>query len=242
MIKIAFCDDDPHSLEMIRQRTEDFFRGVSEDASFFEFSSPENLVYEMEDGSLYDLLILDVVMPRMNGLAVAAKIRRFLPNALLIFISDYPHYVFDVFQFKTFRFIPKSQLSTRLPETLADVLEYFKSLEQDYLVLPGKRSFERIPYEEIVVIVQQGKYSDIRKSDGTHSFARMSLAALFLDLPKSSFVKISRSEVCHLGHIDKIESGLLYLDNGEVIPVSHGKVQKITEALLQYWKGKSLHL
>ena len=57
MIKIAFCDDDPHSLEMIRQRTEDFFRGVSEDASFFEFSSPENLVYEMEDGSLYDLLL-----------------------------------------------------------------------------------------------------------------------------------------------------------------------------------------
>ncbi|MBN2231594.1 MAG: ABC transporter substrate-binding protein [Deltaproteobacteria bacterium] len=46
----------------------------------------------LDAGRLFDLVITDVVMPGMDGYALAAEISRRLPRARLFFISGYPDY------------------------------------------------------------------------------------------------------------------------------------------------------
>jgi DNA-binding NarL/FixJ family response regulator len=38
-----------------------------------------------------DLILLDIVLPRMNGIQAARKIRQFSPNTKLLFVSVEPH-------------------------------------------------------------------------------------------------------------------------------------------------------
>lgn len=45
----------------------------------------------------YDIYILDIEMQGMNGLELAKTIRTNEPNALIIFLTSYSEYVFDVF-------------------------------------------------------------------------------------------------------------------------------------------------
>ena len=52
----------------------------------------------------YDIYILDIEMQGMNGLELAKTIRTNEPNALIIFLTSYSEYVFDVFEVITFDF------------------------------------------------------------------------------------------------------------------------------------------
>ena len=66
--------------------------------------------YVEEQGTVYDVFILDIEMQGMNGLELAQKIREKDSNCLIIFLTNYSQYVFSVFEVITFDFLPK-QLS-----------------------------------------------------------------------------------------------------------------------------------
>ena len=52
--------------------------------------SPEAALASAADTPPYDLLMTDVIMTKMNGIDLAAQIRRVLPDIKVLFCSGYP--------------------------------------------------------------------------------------------------------------------------------------------------------
>jgi DNA-binding response OmpR family regulator len=69
MIRILLVDDDPHICEIIREYAK------AEDWEFREAGNGEDAV-KMFSGAEFDLVVLDVMMPRMDGWAVLKIIRK----------------------------------------------------------------------------------------------------------------------------------------------------------------------
>ena len=55
--------------------------------------------------TFFDLILLDIEMPGVTGMEIAEKIKPFLPNVKIIFITSHVEYAIDAFEF-IFSFTP----------------------------------------------------------------------------------------------------------------------------------------
>ena len=71
MIQIAFCDDDQTVLDQLSALLEKYRAQRCVQIQCTAFHSPLDLLAEIEKGTRYDILFLDVIMPAENGITVS---------------------------------------------------------------------------------------------------------------------------------------------------------------------------
>ena len=80
MIKAAFCDDDIPALKEIRGFFDRYRRERNREIVHTAFRSPLDLLAEIERGTRFDVLFLDILMPGQIGIEAAAEIRGYDSN------------------------------------------------------------------------------------------------------------------------------------------------------------------
>jgi DNA-binding NtrC family response regulator len=82
MIKIAIVDDEQDILDMIQK----YLKRVGNfDVSIF--NNPENALISIDKS--FDIILLDIMMPQMNGLDVLKKLQEKNPNSKVIMMTAY---------------------------------------------------------------------------------------------------------------------------------------------------------
>ena len=102
MIKIAICDDEMTFVDKINTLISEWSAQNQYFSVIQTFSNGQNLIYDIEDGQHYDLVILDIEMPAINGMEVADAIRRLLPDILVIFVTSHTEYALDAYELSIF--------------------------------------------------------------------------------------------------------------------------------------------
>ena len=91
MLSIAVCDDE----ELHRKRTVALIRNMPgfENSLIREFSRAENLLDSIsEDSYLPDIAVLDILMDEIDGIDLAVKLNRLVPECQIIFLTGYISY------------------------------------------------------------------------------------------------------------------------------------------------------
>ena len=87
---------------------EDCLRQYGSIGEIAAYTSSDNLLYDItEDSFFFDLILLDIEMPGSTGMETAEKIKPFLPNVKIIFITSHIEYAIDAFELSIFRYVPK---------------------------------------------------------------------------------------------------------------------------------------
>ena len=107
MIYIAVCDDDALFLTRICAYVEEIFEERKEQCQIILYDSPHKLMKGLSEGKT-DILLLDIDMPGISGMEIAAKLKAEKESLLLIFVTSYEAFVYDTFQYQPFDFIRKS--------------------------------------------------------------------------------------------------------------------------------------
>lgn len=139
MIRIAVCDDEVIFVRCLRDMVEALFEKQGMEFQCFVYTSAPELIraHRKEE---FQLLFLDIDMPEMSGMELAAEIRAMNSAAALIFVSSHSDFVFESFQFQPFRFLRKEWLAEELPDAVKAYCEnYAKSGQTARLVLDDKR-------------------------------------------------------------------------------------------------------
>ena len=89
MLRISICDDEQDMLSNVQEVTELFFRTHCVDCDIHTYQRSDNLQYDLQDGVFYDLFLLDIEMPGLDGMALAQEIHAALPAAKIIFITSH---------------------------------------------------------------------------------------------------------------------------------------------------------
>ncbi len=103
----------------------------------------------MEDGEYYDILLLDIEMPGLNGIELTNKVKKYLPDAITIFVTSYEQYVYKSFEVQPYRFIPKKDAVKMLPAAVKDALGLAFEREGKFYVAENQRVLEKIPLKSI---------------------------------------------------------------------------------------------
>ena len=235
MLRIAVCDDEKDLTESNKAILEAVLKEVGVTGEITTYTDSRNLLYDItEDNFHYDLLLSDIEMPNISGMELAERIKPFLPDIRIIFITSHIEYAIDAFELSIFRYVPKSDTEKRLPAAIKDAVSLINLEADKCYTIQAKGRFEKIPFRDILYIERDGKNTAINTADGV-SKVRKSLQVVFDELNSEEFIFIDRGYIVNLIHIMQIKNNTAVLKNGVILPISRSHLQTVKEQINSYW-------
>ena len=194
MIRIAVLDDDPMYIERIRQITETCMRQLEMRYEIHDYETGQSVLDDLRKEIYYDLYLLDVQLPDMNGLEVAKRIRHRWSDPIVIYITNYVKYAVDAYELITYRYIPIEFLEEKLPKAYAsmgDILRKQEKRRRTYVVERYAQK-ETILYRDIYYLKKDRKYVILVHKDGETS-VRKTMSEIIEELGENEFLLIDRS-------------------------------------------------
>lgn len=236
LVRIAICDDEKEAVALHGNIIKGSLQSCGIGYEINTYTSGSNLLSDItEDGFFYDLILSDIEMPDVTGMELAEKIKPFLPNSKVIFITSHIEYAIDAFELSIFRYVPKNDLGNRLKAAVIDAAKLIElEAGKEYLIQAAGR-VEKIAYKDIFYVQRDGgKNSEIYSNAGI-SKVRKSLQQVFAELDAPEFLFIDRGCIVNIIQIMKVVDGMAFLKNGEALPISRSHLQEVKRQINRYW-------
>jgi two-component system response regulator LytT len=242
-MRILVVEDEQHSREELCYLLSQLEPQASIEAFDRATQAWEQLEQLELEGQSVDLIFLDIQMPGMNGLELAARITRLKSAPSIVFATANPQHAITAFELEGLDYVLKPYRSARLKQTLERVQKIRMGIKTDTSI-----QLEKIwASQGEVGVLLDPKEILYCKADGdtvnactskTQSFAlRLSLQDLELRFPNGPFVRVHKSFLVNLDHVRQIEpyfSGrfrLLLSDHASRVPLSRQYARKLRERL-----------
>lgn len=238
MVKIAIVDDSIEILASIRKIVENITIKFLDDQELeiYTYARAELLIYDLEEHVHFDIFLLDVEMPDMNGIELAKNIRKMQENGYIIFLTSHPQFAIRGYDRKVraYQYLLKETMNSRLPEVMEDVIRRCLREEKQYYFIVNQHRMEKLKYQNIIHIKKDGKNCMIVMVDGVHT-DRTTLENIMGCLDTAMFLPIERGCIVNIEHICKIQRNEVYMDNGDILEISRNNIQKVKKRVSRYW-------
>ena len=107
MYRVAICDDTSLQREINADLLEIYSSRNIQDFDVRLFASGTELLSYIRKNGAFDIYILDQVMPLMDGISTAEKVRTLDEDGIIIFVSSVSDAVFDAFKVRAFGYLLK---------------------------------------------------------------------------------------------------------------------------------------
>ena len=228
MLAFAVCDDEQVAARSVAGLLKRELARRSVEAELQIFTQSRELAALLEQGTHFDALFADIDMPELDGIRLGKLYRAELKGCLLVFISNREDLVFDAFQARPFRFIPKSQLKTMLPQVLRDILVELQGDRKLSFPTGGGGTVLLRP-ERIAFVEAVRKHQLIHDGQGVHEVSS-AFQAIADQLAPYDFVRCHKSYLVNCRFIRAIAKTELTLDDGTVIPVGRTYLSQVQDA------------
>lgn len=245
-MKIAVCDDDIDYLKNVFQPIiEKAVKQSGADARVTFFGDGKQLLERFsEDG--FDLVILDIDMPKINGKELAGELRLLDSSFFLVFATSYRDEVYNTIPYRINAFVTKDgkpeKIIAELSRVISERLKFSPELYSVEINSNGEKKLARFAVNDLFYFccVKRKIYLHTGKRDYLLSESRFaSIEERFLS---KGFYEICRGWIVNISKISLVERTAVTLDNGERLPLSRGRYEKLQKILLSNitWECKGL--
>ena len=237
MIHIAVCDDSKEFRtsfdRMLRRFCGEIFPGTLSYALETDFRSGEEVLRYTETNSL-DVLFLDIDMPDMDGLELAKRLTGSFPDLVIIFVSGYDHFVYDVFEFHPFAFLRKETLSCELPKTLKRLADKLDA-DSKRVALQTVDGVKTVSAKDVLYITSNKNYYDLHMKNGGVLSCRGTLkhaSAVFLPF---DFYQIHSAFLVNLDQISRFDKDGVYMgEENKRLPIAQRRLAGFRQAYARF--------
>lgn len=217
MIKIALCDDDVKVAHLIESYIQEMNLQECILDVFYDGSSLVD--YLMSNNEGYNIYLMDIEMPELNGIDTATSIRQRDNKAAIIFITDHQEFVYDVFEVLPFRFLRKPVDKDEVSRALAAALLHIKSYGQLFFFHIGHEKHQ-LPYHEILYFEGFGRKIHIHTLHGQKMEIYGKISDVMKHLTTDLFAQTHVSFIVNLEHVRSIRQAEITLAGEIVLPIS----------------------
>jgi two-component system LytT family response regulator len=181
-------------------------------------------LYQVLQSTEIDLLICDVEMPQINGLDL---IRAMDKTPHVVLMTSYPDFALQGFEVDAVDYLVKPFSFDRFLKSMYKVsramgISGVASPENmpspgDHFFIRSEQRYIKIQFSDVLYIEALKDYVKVVTSSQAY-LAALNLKALEDNLPSGEFMRIHRSYIVNLSHIEEVSNTDIYL-NGITIPV-----------------------
>ena len=201
-MKVAIVDDLKTELEMLRGYLMDFAVAESKE---FDISTYESGDRFLEDFSgQFDLILMDIDMPGLNGIDTARAIRKVDESVVLMFVTAMPQYALTGYEVDAIDYVIKPVSYPDFALKLKKALRYVKQVKADEpVVLPTKEGLVTLNISEIYYVESALHYCIYHTKDKEYR-VRENISAVEQRLSPFGFARCNAGYLVSLKHVKAI--------------------------------------
>lgn len=237
MIEIALCDDNAEDAEAIAALAGGFAAEHSEfPIRLRSFTSAAELLQAVEESSGFDLYILDVMMPEMNGIRLAEIIRGRGGQAEILFLTVSREYAVEAFAVRASGYLLKPVSKAAFDAEVLRAVQKLTNEKSAALTVKTRDGMRRIRLHELVMIESFNHTRALTLSDGGVLETPATLSELFEALSsRKNFYMPHRAYIVNLDYSMGIRRCELLMPGNRRIPISRRQYSVMQELFSNYF-------
>lgn len=192
-MNICIVDDENKNIESLEDMLEIYSKENDIVFNISSFNDSEKFISEYKP--IYDIVFLDIVMPKFDGLEVAKRIRDIDKKVILIFITNISKYAIKGYEYDAANYLLKPVNYTDLKENLNKAMSLMEKLNiSKSIYLKTKTGFIRILLSEFMYADVIGHTVTVHTTNENY-VVKESLSTLAKKLKDEYFIQCN---VCYL--------------------------------------------
>lgn len=230
-LKIAICDDAQDQIEYISGVVSAWAGKNRHVVEVKRYASAKAFLFDYSAEKDFDILLLDIEMPEMTGVALAKAVRRENATVQIVFITGYYEYFSDGFDVSALHYLIKPVDTEKLFPVLDRAVNNLQYRQRAVLVTSPDGDV-KVSLADICYVESENVHVAVHTVSGVYR-SRIALAK-FAEQLDETFIKVHRSYIVGLKYIKKISRNDITMLNGDVLPISRGMYDAIHAALIKY--------
>lgn len=220
-MRIAICDDERACLTQASSLLEAWAK--SRTNLIIEcFTEGDSLIRAQKSTRPFDIILLDIIMPALNGIEVAREIRSFDKDVKLVFLTSSAEYAIESYSVKASNYLLKPIAPEALFACLGELeSEIDAANEKRTVLVRGSRTVHRLDPRSIECLEARGKHVVLTLTTGESIGSIETLHALEnkLDIA-DGFFKCHRSYIVNINHVGAYTTDEITMRSGSRVPIA----------------------
>lgn len=246
MFQIALCDNEKESLQQMLDAARLFFEKNPEIHGVIKTfgSSQELLDYqkgyqeEKKGNRLFDVYILDIMMPEINGIELGKKIRASDRDARIIYLTSSKEYGYEAFGVQATDYLLKPIDVERLVIVLEKIYSNVKKERTNSFGVKVKGGIYNISLWDLVYAERIDRSIAYHMRDG-NVITGVGIRGKFEEevasiIENPGFIQPHKSYLVNMQYIQDFMVSEIIMEDGTLIPVSRNRRAGIKKSYLKY--------
>lgn len=235
MVRLAVVEDDPGTMRQMCAYMAQYDREQGTHHQVTSFYDGDEILDEYE--SVYDAVLLDIQMKRIDGLRTARKIREKDENVVLVFVTNMANYAIKGYEVNAYDFVLKPVTYFSISKILEKIDKLMERHRQDLLSIPTAEGMMQLRTKEIVYFESFDHRVQMSTVHGK-IWVRLLMRELEERLKEHGFYRCSNSYLINLAYVECINKNSVRLA-GQEFPVSRAKKKEFLEIFTMYMGTKA---
>ena len=216
-MNILICDDI-HS-EAIKLK--EIIKDAGFEAVCTHFDNGADVLAYLESGVKVDVCFLDIILPDINGIELARRMRDVNYNGKIVFLSTSNDYGIESYQVKAYSYLLKPINASDTEKILNEIKNLSYHEDTAGIKLSTRNLVKFLYFHEISFIEVIGHKVFFRLLNGTELALNVTFSEILPQLlADSRFAQCHRSYVVNMDAVSQISGREIYLKCGIKVPLS----------------------
>lgn len=241
MAQIAICDNDLEDLETVSRGVKSWIQKKARDSQFEMFSSANQLQKKIEDGAHFDVYVLDIVMPRIDGIELGREIRERTSEAAIIYTTSEKEYALSAFGIHALRYIMKPVQEEELFSALDMAQALIQTRPRHILQLADENEIRKVNLDEVMYIENNVRTLLCTMSDGQvirgNHYDRNFEQAVGAVNELDNFVRVHKSFYINMKYVSSLQPDSFLMDDGTEIYIASRRISQARASYMNFVSG-----
>jgi len=235
MYRIAIVEDDRQFVEELKKYLNQYAQEEGQEFEIFAFFDGAEILKNY--APKYDLILLDIEMPNVNGMDAAEKIREVDENVVLMFITNMAQYAIRGYSVGALDFVMKPISYYPFSMKVKRALKRVHKKELLSILLTLSDGMKKLEMRQIYYVEVQNRMLHYHTDEGEF-IVRGSLQSAESALPSNVFVKCNHWYLVNLMHVTSVHKNTAVVGPFE-LEISRRNRGTFLQALTEYMGGNS---
>ncbi len=231
MINIAVVEDEAVQAEQIKEYLERYGIERDEKVTIDFYTDGDEFVDNYS--TQYDIILLDIVMEFMDGMAAAAKIREVDQEVVIIFITNMAQYAIKGYSVNALDYILKPVSYFAFSQRLDRAIQRMKKRSNDHIIVSAKHRVHKLEISDIYFIESHGHRIVFHTKSGAIDTTLLTMKSIEERLLKYKFYRGNKGYLINLEHVEGFKDGYA-LVHGERLIISRSRKKGFLQAVANY--------
>ena len=233
MIRIAIVEDSAEVRDQLVGYLHRYERQYGKMFELTAFADGDEIVSDYR--AVYDIILLDIQMRRMDGMAAAEAIRKVDRDVILIFITNMAQFAIRGYAVDALDYVLKPVPYFAFSRQLQKAVERLRRRQKTFLTVPVEGGLRRVDVATLYYLESEGHYVRLYTEDGELLTAG-SLKAYEEKLANKPFVRCNSGYLVNLAQVLGVQQNTVQV-GPYTLQISRPKKKAFLEALTDYIGG-----